>query len=489
MSEGVAGRLGPLLARIMLGEADAPVADLPIRVRAWDGSSVGPSGAPVFVVRHRRALRRLLWKPGEIGLVRAYVAGELDIEGDVFDALEAVQQVMRIGDEPIRLTGEDKREIVRTAVLLGAVGTEPRPPAEEFTPGDTRSASRSSDARPTASRSGDTSPAAGRSGDTRSATGRSGDARSSTGRSSDARDAASRSGDTSPGAGRSGDRRSGDARAGLGPLDAPADFFTQMLGPSLATSTGLWDQAVDLDDAQRASLEAVADRLGLFSGARVLDLSGGWGAFAHHAAAEHGARVVALVRTPEQAEHIRKRSADLPVDPRVGDLAVAGDGPYDAIAGLAGVDALDPPAERLYSLLAPGGRLLLQQQTRRPGPHQIRRTFTTSYMFPTDGELRTLGSIVAGLEESGLEVRGTLALREHHARTLRAWAAALRLHWPTAVEQAGAGRARVWLLYLAASALACESGRIGVHAITAVRRDRDGRAGTTLVEDRAVLRR
>ncbi|MEV4257042.1 SAM-dependent methyltransferase, partial [Spirillospora sp. NPDC049652] len=50
-------------------------------------------------------------------------------------------------------------------------------------------------------------------------------------------------------------------------------------------------------------------------------------------------------------------------------------------------------------------------------------------------------------------------------------------------------RARVWQLYLAASALACESGRVGVHAITAVRRDRDGRAGTTLVEDRAVLRR
>ncbi|MEV4256786.1 class I SAM-dependent methyltransferase, partial [Spirillospora sp. NPDC049652] len=210
MSEGVAGRLGPLLARIMLGEADAPVAELPIQVKAWDGSSVGPSGAPAFVVRHRRALRRLLWKPGEIGLVRAYVAGELDIEGDVFDALAAVGQVMRIGDEPIRLSGEDKREIVWTAVMLGAVGTEPRPPAEEFP--------------------------------------------------------------------------SGDARDVSGPLDAPPGFFTQMLGPSLATSTGMWDQAVDLDEAQRAALAAAAERLGLFSGARVLDLSGGWGAFAHHAA-------------------------------------------------------------------------------------------------------------------------------------------------------------------------------------------------------------
>jgi cyclopropane-fatty-acyl-phospholipid synthase len=44
----------------------------------------------------------------------------------------------------------------------------------------------------------------------------------------------------------------------------------------------------------------------------------------------------------------------------------------------------------------------------------------------------------------------------------------------------------VWLLYLAASALACESGRIGVHEIYAVRRDRDGRAGETLVDALAV---
>ncbi|MQY03962.1 class I SAM-dependent methyltransferase [Actinomadura macrotermitis] len=411
MHDGVASRLAPLITRILLGEEQDAAAELPVQVRAWDGSSIGPAGAPAFVIRHRRALRRLLWKPGEIGLVRAYVAGELDIEGDVFAALGAVQRVMRSGDEPIRLNSDDKREIVRTAVTLGAVGPEPRPPAEEFP--------------------------AGRRG---------------------------------PGP--------------AGPLEESAAFFELLLGETLAHGSGLWDQALDLADAQRAALEAAAERLGLFPGARVLDLNAGWGAFARHAAAQ-GASVVALTRTAEQAARVAGEG----VQARGFDLAEAGDGPYDAIIGLAGPEALDRAVPRLYELLAPGGRLLLQQQVRRPGPHQVRRTFTTSYMFPEDGELRPLGEVVGALEDAGLEVRGVTALREHHARTLRAWAAGLQRHWDRCAELAGPGRARVWLLYLAASALACESGRIGVHEIAAIRRDRDGRAGTTLVEDRAVLSR
>ncbi|WP_084000154.1 class I SAM-dependent methyltransferase [Actinomadura kijaniata] len=423
MHDGVASRLAPLLTRVLLGEENAAPAaadELPVQVRAWDGSVVGPAGAPAFVIRHRRALRRLLWKPGEMGLVRAYVAGELDIEGDVFAALDAVQRMMRSGDEPIRLSSDDKREIVRTAVMLGAVGPEPKPPAEEFPAG----------------------------------------------------------------------RADGEV---TGPLDASPEFFTRMLGPSLAHGTGLWDQAVDLTDAQRAALEAAAERLGLFPGARLLDLNAGWGAFALHAARACDVRVVALTRTHRQAEHLRERAAAAGladrIDPRAWDLDAAGDGPYDAIVDLAGVETADRDTARLYGLLAPTGRLLLRVQARRPGPHQIRRTFTTSYMFPEDGGLRPLGEIVSDVEAAGLEVRTVGALREHHARTLRSWAANLQRHWAEAAELAGPGHARVWLLYLAASALACESGRVGVHEICAVRRDHDGRAGATLVEGRAVVSR
>jgi cyclopropane-fatty-acyl-phospholipid synthase len=416
--DGVASRLAPLAERILLNPA-SPGGRLPIRIRAWDGSSIGPADAPTFVIRHRRALRRLLWKPGEMGLARAYVAGELDIEGDIFAALGAVQQVMRSGEQPIRLSSDDKREIVRTAVTLGAVGPEPKPPPEEFPIGR----------------------------------------------------AAVAAGSRQP-----------------GPLGEGAAFFTRILGPTLAYECARWDDGDDLDEAQRAAQEAIARRLGLRPGSRVLDLSCGWGAFALYAAAEHGARVVGLTRSHAQAEHARDRVARAGltelVDIRSGDHSAAGGGQYDAIVALSGTDRAESMAADLYPMLRPGGRLLLQQLTRRSGPHSTRRTFTTSYVFPQDGELRPLGEIVAALEEAALEVRTVTPLREQYARTLRAWAAGLQRNWAECGRLASPGRARVWLLYLAASALACETGRIGMYEVSVIRRDLEGAAGEVFAAGR-----
>ena len=36
-----------------------------------------------MILRSPRALRRLLWSPGELGLAQAYVTGDLDVEGDL----------------------------------------------------------------------------------------------------------------------------------------------------------------------------------------------------------------------------------------------------------------------------------------------------------------------------------------------------------------------------------------------------------------------
>jgi cyclopropane-fatty-acyl-phospholipid synthase len=420
--DGVASRLAPLVERILSGPAGSDGV-LPIRILAWDGSSIGPAGAPTFVIRHRRALRRLLWKPGEMGLVRAYVAGELDIEGDIFAALGAVQQVMRSGEKPIRLSSDDKREIVRTAVTLGAVGPEPKPPPEEFPMGRTAA---------TAAGHGPGRP---------------------------------------------------------GPLGEGAPFFVPILGPTLAYGCALWGGADDeLEGAQRAAYEAIARRLRLGPHSRVLDLGIGWGAFALYAATEHGARVVGLTRSRARAEHARRRveRAGLSglIDIRSGGHSAAGDGPYDAIVALSGTDQAEQIAADLYGLLTPGGRLLLHQLVRRSGPHSTRRTFTTSYVFPGNGELRPLGEVVTALEDAALEVRTVTPLREQYARTLRAWADGLQRHWAECSGLASPGRARVWLLYLAASALACETGRIGMYELCAIRRELDGAAGQVSVVGR-----
>jgi len=77
----VAAALEPVVTPLFGGS-------LPVHLRGWDGSmiSAGDAAAPTVVLNSPSALRRLLWAPGEIGLARAYVTGELDVDGDLADA-------------------------------------------------------------------------------------------------------------------------------------------------------------------------------------------------------------------------------------------------------------------------------------------------------------------------------------------------------------------------------------------------------------------
>ena len=68
--------------------------DAPVEFRAYDGTRAGPEGAPATVViRSPRALRRLVTAPNELGLGRAYVAGDIDLDGDIFSILSLQDQL------------------------------------------------------------------------------------------------------------------------------------------------------------------------------------------------------------------------------------------------------------------------------------------------------------------------------------------------------------------------------------------------------------
>ena len=121
----VAGRLAAVITEV-LGE-------VPVRIRAWDGSESGPAGAPVVVLRSRTALRRLLWDPDELGLARAYVAGELDLEGDLADGLSRVWAVVR-ARPPVLPGWRDRLRWAFEALIQGiqqapapATGRAPKP--------------------------------------------------------------------------------------------------------------------------------------------------------------------------------------------------------------------------------------------------------------------------------------------------------------------------------------------------------------------------
>lgn len=87
-------------------------APLPVRIRTWDGSVAGPPDAPVLVVRNRRALRRLLFKPGELGLARAWVAGDLTIEGDLYTALGLLAGSIWERDEDARTLAQSLLSLI-----------------------------------------------------------------------------------------------------------------------------------------------------------------------------------------------------------------------------------------------------------------------------------------------------------------------------------------------------------------------------------------
>ena len=126
-SETVAEVLTPFLGRLFDNRS------IPLPVRCWDGSSLGPTTGPAtLVLRSPDALRRILWAPGELGFARAYVAGDLDIEGDVFAGLRLTANGGEGRDyEEVNLDAKGLALLLDAVRRLGLVGRPPAPPAAE----------------------------------------------------------------------------------------------------------------------------------------------------------------------------------------------------------------------------------------------------------------------------------------------------------------------------------------------------------------------
>jgi len=126
----------------------------------------------------------------------------------------------------------------------------------------------------------------------------------------------------------------------------------------------------------------------------------------------------------------------------------------------------------LFGKLKPGGRLLNHCITRPDNRQPAIRGggFINRYVFP-DGELEGPGYLVSLMNDTGFEVRHEENLREHYALTLAGWCANLDAHWPEAVAEVGEGTARVWRLYMAGSRLGFERNQIQLHQVLGVRLD------------------
>jgi cyclopropane-fatty-acyl-phospholipid synthase len=383
-------------------------ADLPVRIEFFDGTSVGPPTADTVVrVRSMDAVRRIVQAPGELGFARAYVAGDLEVDGSMDDVLALRDRLPHPRVTP--------RQWVDAVRLLRPSDLRPLPPPPE----EARIRGRLH-------------------------------------------------------------TRGRDAAVISHHYDVSNRFYELVLGPAMTYSCALWsDPDVGLEAAQWAKHELVCQKLALRPGMRLLDIGCGWGSLVRHAARHHGVEAVGVTISREQAQWARQRVADDGLDDRVQirvqDYRDITDGPYDAVSSVGmfehvGLARLGEYFEQVHRLAAPGARFLNHAISRPPGarPGFARRSFVQRYVFP-DGELHEVGSVVTAMQAAGFEARHSEDLREHYALTLRAWLANLEQHWDEAVALVGAGRARVWRLYMAGSAAGFEAARIGVHQVLGLR--------------------
>ncbi len=389
---------------------------LPVRLIGWDDSVAGPAAAPVVRLQGPSALRRMLWRPSELGAAQAYVSGDIDVEGDLVEALSHVwAQVAERRLRPVKRSPIALGRLCATVARLGGFGLPLRPPTTQARMrGRLHSLSR-------------------------------------------------------------------DRAAISHHYDTSNDFYRLILDPSMAYSCAYWEpsRAVStLAQAQSDKLDRICRKLGLHrrTGMRLLDVGCGWGSLSLHAAAYYGAQVVGLTLSREQKSYIdaarSERGLSDRVEIRVEDYRALTDGPFDVVASIemgehVGESNYPTYASTLHRSVRPGGRVLVQQMSRR-GSHPGGGPFIESFIAP-DMHMRPVGETVAMLEDSGLAIISVEAMREHYVRTADAWIDNLEDHWGAAVELVGEEAARVWRLYLAGGRLAFEQGRMGVDQILLAR--------------------
>ncbi len=420
-------------ARTVAEVADAfLVPPLPFRLTAFDGSSAGPVDAPLGVhVAAARALTYILTAPGDLGMARAYVAGDLTFSGvtpgDPYPMLRAMADGMQ-------LRRPSAREVRGLLTAIGWRTLRPVPPPPQEAPPRWRRAV--DGLRPVRRHS-----------------------------------------------------KERDAESIRQHYDISNTFYELVLGPSMAYTCAVYaTPETSLEDAERAKFQLIFDKLGLQPGQRLLDVGCGWGSMVRHAA-RRGVRALGVTLSAEQAEWAQRAIRDDGLqelaEVRFCDYRDVVDTDFDAVSSIGltehiGVAHYPAYFRSLFDRLIPGGRLLNHCITRPENTSAFRtEPFIDRYVFP-DGELTGSGRIISAAQDVGFEVRGSENLREHYGLTLRDWCANLDRNWDACVAEVGEGTARAWGLYMAASRLGFETNAIQLHQVLAVRPHPDGSAGVPL---------
>ncbi len=403
--------------------------DAPVEFTAYDGGHAGAAGSPVKVtVRSPAAVAYLAQAPGALGLARAYVAGHLDIEGDMYEALSRMAKARNTS-----LTVAEKLRLLQALGGPKLLLLRLPPPPQEVT--QTR--------------------------------------RWLTGRlHSKSRDATAIS--------HHYDVSNRFYEWVLGPsmaytcacyphqdatLEEAQAYKFDLVARKLGLREGM--RLLDVGCGWGGMVIHAAREYGVK--ALGVTLSAQQAAWAQAAIEREGLSGLAEVR------HLDYRDV-----PETGFDAVSSIGLTEHI----GKANLPSYFSFLFGKLKAGGRLLNHCITRPDDTEAAirKRGFINRYVFP-DGELEGPGYLISLMHDTGFEVRHAENLREHYARTLAAWCANLDAHWDQAVREVGQGTARVWRLYMAGSRLGFDRNHIELHQMLGVRPAADGTSGMPLRPD------
>ncbi len=399
----------------------------PFALRFWDGSELEPTvlGGPTFTIRSPAAVAHLLRAPGQLGLGRAYAAGELEA-----DDLDRVIGLLDTFEAP---TIDTRRRLRLTLAAVRACGLMAPPPipASELRPRGRRH-SRERDARAV--------------------------------------------------------RHHYDVSNEFFALflDESMTYSCALFSRELDSLEGSWGthppserRSPTLEQAQAAKRELICRKLTLQEGERVLDVGCGWGSFVIHAAANYGVQAVGITLSPAQAELARQRVAEAGLDDRVEirvadyrDLGTSGEH-YDAIASIGmvehvGANQIDLYATQLAGLLVSGGRLLNHGIARLRHGEAEAGPFSERYVFPDAAPLH-VSRVTLALERAGIEPLHVEGLREDYAETLSHWIERLDANRTRAEELAGPERVRIWRLYLRAARNGFRTGFTSIFQILGTR--------------------
>jgi cyclopropane-fatty-acyl-phospholipid synthase len=406
------------IADLLDAVVDGPVA---VRFEAYDGSSTGPADAPRRMrLLTPRGAAYLATAPGELGLARAYVAGDLALEGvhpgDPYPVLADLEVLSFRRPAPQVFV-----DAVRTLGLKGM--TPPPPPPQETLPRWRRVAEglRHSRLR--------------------------------------------------------------DADAIHHHYDVSNRFYEMVLGPSMTYTCACYPSAdATLEEAQENKYRLVFDKLDLQPGQRLLDIGCGWGGMVRYAA-RRGVEVLGVTLSRQQALWAQKAIAEQGLadlaEVRHADYREVAETGFDAISSIGLTEHIGVRNYPAYfgfirDHLRTGGMLLNHCITRPHNHRQETGAFIDRYVFP-DGELTGSGRIITAVQDGGLEVLHEENLREHYALTLAGWCRNLVENWDECVAEVGEGTARVWGLYMAGSRLGFERNEIQLHHVLAVKTDDLGR--------------